>query len=171
MPVLKQHSLEFISRSPEQTRRIGMRLGALLSTGDVICLVGDLGAGKTTLVQGICSGWGSLDNASSPTFVLVNVYRRPEGDSLYHLDAYRLAGASEAEDLDLDSLMESGPLVIEWADRIQAVLPEEGLWMNLVWVDQEQRDFVVVARGERYQALLSDLRTQVYGIVSSAAPV
>ena len=164
MPVLKQHSLEFISRSPEQTRRIGMRLGALLKTGDVICLVGDLGAGKTTLVQGISSGWGSLDNASSPTFVLVNVYRRPDGGSLYHLDAYRLVNAAEAEDLDLDMLMESGPLVIEWADRIRAALPKDCLWITLVWVDQEQRDFVVAAQGGRYQALLNNLRTQVYGI-------
>jgi tRNA threonylcarbamoyladenosine biosynthesis protein TsaE len=170
MPVLKQHSLEFISRSPEQTRRIGMRLGALLQIGDVICLVGDLGAGKTTLVQGISSGWGSLDSASSPTFVLVNVYRRPDGGSFYHLDAYRLVDAAEAEDLDLNALMESGPLTIEWADRIQAALPEESLWITLVWVDQEQRDFVVTARGERYQTLLSDLRLQVYGIFDWVSP-
>lgn len=147
-----------------------MRLGALLKNGDVVCLVGDLGAGKTTLVQGISAGWGSLDNASSPTFVLVNVYRRPDGDSLYHLDAYRLANAAEAEDLDLDTLMESGPLVIEWADRIQAVLPEERLWVNLVWVDDEQRDFVVTAQGARYQALLNDLRAQVYGIFGWVSP-
>jgi tRNA threonylcarbamoyladenosine biosynthesis protein TsaE len=170
MPVLKQHSLEFISRSPEQTRRIGMRLGALLQTRDAICLIGDLGAGKTTLVQGIAAGWGSLDNASSPTFVLVNVYRRPDGGSLYHLDAYRLANAAEAEDLDLETMLESGPLVAEWADRIQAALPEEGLWINLVWVDQDQRDFVVTAQGARYQALLNDLRIQVYGIFGWVSP-
>ena len=108
-----------------------MRLGGLLQTGDVICLVGDLGAGKTTLVQGICVGWGSLDQASSPTFVLVNVYRHPNQQKLYHLDAYRLANASEAEDLDINGLQESGPLVIEWADRIQPILPDERLWINL----------------------------------------
>jgi tRNA threonylcarbamoyladenosine biosynthesis protein TsaE len=142
-----------------------MRLGALLQTCDVICLVGDLGAGKTTLVQGISAGWGSLDNASSPTFVLVNVYRRPSGEQLYHLDAYRLAGAEEAEDLDLDTFMDSGPLVIEWADRIQTALPEDGLWISLVWVDQEQRDLVVTARGAHYQSLLSDLQQQVYGVL------
>jgi tRNA threonylcarbamoyladenosine biosynthesis protein TsaE len=164
MPVLKPHSLEIISRSPEQTRRIGMRLGARLQTGDVICLVGDLGAGKTTLVQGISAGWGSLDNASSPTFVLVNVYRRPAGEQLYHLDAYRLAGVEEAEDLDLDTIIASGPLIIEWADRIQAALPEDGLWISLAWVDQEQRDLMVIARGARYQALLSGLQQQEYGV-------
>src|SRR5512139_2671207 len=98
MPVLDRQSLEFISRSAEQTRRAGMRLGALLRTGDLVCLVGDLGTGKTTLMQGVSAGWGSLDAASSPTFVLVNVYRRPDGKRLYHLDAYRLSGAGEAED-------------------------------------------------------------------------
>ena len=78
-----------------------MRLGGLLRPGDILCLVGDLGSGKTTLVQGIVSGWGSLDPVSSPTFVLVNVYRHLENKRLYHLDAYRLSGAAEAEDLDL----------------------------------------------------------------------
>jgi tRNA threonylcarbamoyladenosine biosynthesis protein TsaE len=164
MPVFKPSSLEFISRSTEQTRRVGMRLGALLQPGDVICLVGDLGAGKTTLMQGISSGWGSLDGATSPTFVLVNVYRRPDGERLYHLDAYRLTGASEAEDLDLDAMMESGPLVIEWADRIQAVLPGECLWVTLEWVDQEQRDFMITAQGARYLALLHDFRKNVFGV-------
>jgi len=124
MPILDPNSLEFISRSAEQTRRLGMRIGALLQTGDVVCLIGELGSGKTTLVQGLASGWGSLDQATSPTFVLVNVYRRPDGQRLYHLDAYRLRGAREAEDLDLDAMLETSPLVIEWAERIQETLPQ-----------------------------------------------
>ncbi len=164
MPVFKPSTLEFISRSPEQTRRVGMRLGALLQTGDVICLIGDLGAGKTTLVQGISAGWGSLDPASSPTFVLVNVYRRPERQQLFHLDAYRLTGAAEAEDLDLDSMLEAGPLLIEWADHIQDALPYGRLWVTLRWVDQNQRDFLISAQGARYQTLLRDLRKQVFGV-------
>ena len=79
MPILNPHTLEFVSRSPEQTRRLGIRLGALLRTGDILCLSGDLGAGKTTLVQGLAQGWGSLNQVSSPTFVLCNEYRRPDG--------------------------------------------------------------------------------------------
>lgn len=164
MPVLDRQSLELISRSTEQTRRAGMRLGALLQTGDLVCLIGDLGAGKTTLVQGISSGWGSMDVANSPTFVLVNVYRRPDGSRLYHLDGYRLSGAAEAEDLDLDALIESGPLVIEWADRIQESLPRDRLWVTLHWVDENQRDIVFTAFGPRYQALLLNLRKQFYGV-------
>jgi len=76
MPILDAQTLDFFSRSPEQTRRLGMKLGALLQKGDLLCLSGDLGAGKTTLMQGIAQGWGTLDAVSSPTFVLVNVYRR-----------------------------------------------------------------------------------------------
>jgi tRNA threonylcarbamoyladenosine biosynthesis protein TsaE len=164
MPVLDLKSFEFISRSAEQTRRLGMRLGSMLEAGDVVGLVGDLGAGKTTLVQGISAGWGSLDPASSPTFVLVNVYRRPEGAQLFHLDAYRLSGPKEAEDLDLDTLIDSGPLVIEWADRIEETLPKERLWVSLRWIDTDQRDLVITAAGARYTAMLSELRERLYGV-------
>ncbi len=165
MPVLDRQSLEFISRSAEQTRRIGMRLGALLRPGDLVCLVGDLGAGKTTLVQGIAAGWGSRDAGNSPTFVLVNVYRRMDGGRLYHLDAYRLSGAAEAIDLDLDALLEGGPLVIEWAERIQSALPPERLWITLRWADENQRDMVFTAAGQRYETMLRQLRKQVFGVM------
>lgn len=157
--------MEFISRGADQTRRLGMRMGALLQSGDLICLMGDLGSGKTTLVQGLAAGWGSLDKASSPTFVLVNVYRRPGGCKLYHLDAYRLSGAREAEDLDLDAMLETGPMVVEWAERIQDALPRDNLRVNLSWMDEDQRDLVFIARGERYQKLLSSVRKQVFGVM------
>ena len=165
MPVLDSQSLEFISRSVEQTRRTGIRLGMLLQPGDVICLVGDLGAGKTTLVQGISSGWGSSDPASSPTFVLVNVYRRPDGKRLFHLDAYRLDSVAEAEDLDIDALIETGPLVVEWADRIQEALPKDHLWVTLHWIEEYQRDLLFTAHGHRYKTLMFDLRRQIYGVL------
>lgn len=164
MPILDPHSMEFISRSSEQTRRAGMRLGELLQPGDVICLIGDLGAGKTTLVQGISAGWGSLDGVSSPTFVLVNVYRRPEGQRLFHLDAYRLSGPAEAEDLDLDMLIENGPLVIEWADRIEEVLPAGRLWVKMRYIDNEQRDLLITAHGLRYEQMLHEFRRQLFGV-------
>jgi tRNA threonylcarbamoyladenosine biosynthesis protein TsaE len=164
MPVLDRQSLEFISRSAEQTRRVGMRLGALLRPGDLICLVGDLGAGKTTFVQGIAAGWGSLDAGNSPTFVLVNVYRHGNGGRMYHLDAYRLGGPAEALDLDLETLLESGPLMVEWADRIEAALPAERLWITMRWADENQRDMVFTAAGRRYLELLKQLQKQIYGV-------
>jgi len=163
MPILDPHSLEIISRSAEQTRRVGMRLGTLLQPCDLIGLVGDLGSGKTTLVQGIAAGWGSLDPASSPTFVLVNVYRRPDGLQLFHLDAYRLSGPAEAIDLDLDSMLDQGPMLVEWAERVQAALPPDGLWVHLNYVSENQRDMIVTARGEHYNELLVRFRKLVYG--------
>lgn len=142
-----------------------MRLGSLLIPGDVICLVGELGAGKTTLAQGIASGWGSLDQVTSPTFVLVNVYRRLDGERLFHLDAYRISDAVEAITLDIDAMIDSGPLVVEWADRIQQALPEKHLSINFQWIDAEQRDMMIKAHGQRYQELLTDFRRHVYGVV------
>ncbi len=163
MPILEQNSLEFISRGSEHTQRVGIRLGSLIRKGDVVCLVGELGSGKTTLVRGLAVGWGSLDSVSSPSFVLVNVYRRPDGGRLYHMDAYRLSGALEAEDLDLDAMIETGPLVIEWAERIQLILPKDHLWITLRWINTDQRDMVFSARGEYYQKLLATFRKHVYG--------
>jgi tRNA threonylcarbamoyladenosine biosynthesis protein TsaE len=164
MPILDRNSLEIISRSAEQTRRVGMRLGALLHPGDVVCLIGDLGAGKTTFVQGLAAGWGSLDPVSSPTFVIVNLYRRLDKQLLYHLDAYRLSGPAEAVDLDLDAMLEGGSLVIEWADIIAEALPDERLWVNLHYVDEDQRDLVFSAHGSHYDQILSTFRAQVYGV-------
>lgn len=163
MPILNSRSMEFISRSPEQTRRVGMRLGGMLQTGDVIGLVGDLGSGKTTLVQGVASGWGSLDPVCSPTFVLVNVYRHPEGGKLFHLDAYRLSGPAEAEDLDVTTMLEAGPLVVEWAERIREVLPIDHLQVRMAYVDESCRDLILSAHGPRYELLLTDIRKQIYG--------
>ena len=163
MPILEPNSLEFISRGTEHTQRVGIRLGSLIGKGDVVCLVGDLGSGKTTLVRGLAAGWGSLDSVSSPSFVLVNVYRRPDGGRLYHLDAYRLSGEREAEDLDLEPMIETGPLVIEWAERIQLILPEDHLWITMRWINNEQRDMVFSARGAYYQKLLANFRKRVYG--------
>jgi tRNA threonylcarbamoyladenosine biosynthesis protein TsaE len=163
MPILDPLSVEFISRGTEYTRRIGMRLGALLLKGDVICLVGDLGSGKTTFVQGLAAGWGSLDRVSSPTFVLVNLYRRFDGEKFYHLDAYRLTDGREADELDLDMIIEDGVLAVEWAERIDSVLPLEYLRVTLRWIDIEQRDLIFSPVGERYKSLLSGLRKRVYG--------
>jgi tRNA threonylcarbamoyladenosine biosynthesis protein TsaE len=163
MPILDSRTLEFFSRSPEQTRRLGMRLGALLQIGDLICLHGDLGAGKTTLVQGIAQGWGTLDSISSPTFVLVNTYRRPDRQNLCHMDAYRLANPAEGEDLDIDLMLSTGALVIEWAERIQPVLPRQRLWIKMRWIADEQRGMVFLPEGAHYEKLLAEFRRQSFG--------
>jgi tRNA threonylcarbamoyladenosine biosynthesis protein TsaE len=135
----------------------------MLKPGDVIWLIGDLGTGKTTLVQGMAAGWGSMDPVSSPTFVLVNMYRRADDSRLYHLDAYRLDGPSEAIDLDIDEMLYKGSLVVEWADRIGAVLPSECLRVSLRWMGDTHRDLYFTAKGKRYQTLLLAFREKVYG--------
>ena len=163
MPILDQNSLEFISRGTEYTRRVGIRLGTLLKEGDVVCLEGDLGSGKTTLVQGMAVGWGSLDQVTSPTFVLVNLYRRLDGGYFNHLDAYRLKDSTEAEELDMEALMETGIMVVEWAERIKSALPVDHLWVSLRMVDKDQRDLIFSARGAYYESLLVNFRKRIYG--------
>lgn len=163
MPILAPNTVEIFSHSAEQTRRVGMRLGAMLQPGDLLCLQGDLGAGKTTFVQGLAQGWGALDAVSSPTFVLVNVYRRADGGQFFHMDAYRLESTPEAEELDFESMLVQGPLVIEWADRVRDILPPHWLWIELDDLDDDRRVLRLNPTGPRYERLLTDLRRAVYG--------
>ncbi len=163
MPILDSHMLEFFSRSPEQTRRVGARLGGLIQAGDIICLQGDLGAGKTTFVQGLAQGWGSMDAVSSPTFILVNMYRREDGAQLYHLDTYRLESIPEAEELDLDSMLLEGALVVEWPERLGDLVPSERLWIHFEHMEEEHRQMRLVASGKRYDDLLEKIRQSLFG--------
>lgn len=135
----------------------------MLKPGDIICLCGDLGAGKTTLVQGIAQGWGSIDAVSSPTFVLVNTYRKPGGENLFHLDAYRIESALEAEDLDLDMMFEQGAFIAEWAERIDKVLPKDRLTITLRWVADEHRAMSLKSTGAHYEQMLADFQHKVVG--------
>jgi tRNA threonylcarbamoyladenosine biosynthesis protein TsaE len=163
MPILDDHTMDFFSRSPDHTRRVGMRLGQALQTGDVICLQGDLGAGKTTFVQGIAQGWGSVDSVSSPTFILVNVYRGADHNQLFHMDAYRLDSTPEAEELDLDAMLAQGPLIIEWPEHMERLIPGERLWVQLEYVDEEEREMRFKSSGKRYDDLLQVIREATFG--------
>ena len=164
MAILDENTLDFISRSPEQSRRIGMRLGAILEEGDIVCLQGDLGAGKTTFVQGLAQGWGTLDPVTSPTFIIVNMYRRPDESQLFHLDTYRLESAPEAEMLDLDEMLATGALVIEWPERIESILPKNRLWINLEYIAEEQRRLQFTAQGTHYQNMIEKIRKSAFGV-------
>ncbi len=162
MPIYDSNTLEFFSRSPEQTRRLGIRIGVLLKPGDIICLSGELGSGKTTLVQGISQGWGSLDGVTSPTFIIVNEYHKPDGKSLYHLDAYRLQNAFEAEDLDIDQMIEEGILIIEWPEQIEDAIPNERLTIKMQWMADEQRGMLFQPQGVRYHKLMAEFRQAAF---------
>jgi tRNA threonylcarbamoyladenosine biosynthesis protein TsaE len=164
MPILNDRSLDFISHSPEQTQRFGVRFGELLRQGDVILLHGDLGAGKTTLAQGIARGWGAIDPASSPTFVLINEYRRADSARLMHLDAFRLNKPAEVALLGLEDLFDRGdPIMIEWPERIEGFLPEQAMTTRLRWVDDSRRAIRLEASGVRYDRLLRQFRQSAFG--------
>ncbi|MBN1180035.1 MAG: tRNA (adenosine(37)-N6)-threonylcarbamoyltransferase complex ATPase subunit type 1 TsaE [Anaerolineae bacterium] len=166
-PILNDHSLEFISRSPEQTRRVGARLGQLLQGGEVICLQGGLGAGKTVLCQGIGRGWGVAQPLISPTFVLMRQHRRPSGHQmLIHLDFYRLEDPREADGLGLDDWLGHPDVVsvIEWPERAAAVLPEEHLWIQIDTIGEEQRRLLFTAHGPSYHDMLLAFRQATFGV-------
>ncbi len=164
MPILEGQSLDFLSHSPEQTVRLGVRLGELLHRGDVICLAGDLGSGKTTLAQGIARGWGTLDQVTSPSFILINEYRRADPQKLFHMDAFRMRGEFEADLLGFDELLAAdGCLVIEWPERIAELIPEDHLWVQLRWVDELRRGLNFIAKGSRYERILESFRAAAFG--------
>jgi tRNA threonylcarbamoyladenosine biosynthesis protein TsaE len=143
-----------ITKSAQKTRDLGRKLGQLLQSGDLLCLQGDLGAGKTTLTQGIAAGWGSSDSVSSPTFVMVNLYRAADETPLYHMDAYRIESLPEAAQLGLDDMLAEGALIVEWPERIEPLLPKERLWLNLTHISETERQLEISANGTRHEALL-----------------
>lgn len=160
VPILKDGEVDIISSSAEQTARLGARLGTLLQPGDVICLSGDMGAGKTVFSAGIGKGWGALTDVTSPTFNLVHVHER-EADSqkLYHLDCYRLHSAEDAESVGLDEILSgSGPAVFEWPENILSALPAQRLWIDLRILEVNRRSLMITATGTRYEQLLEHFR-------------
>jgi len=167
MPILNEHMLDFMSHSPAQTRRFGIRLGGLLRAGDLVCLEGSLGTGKTCLVQGIGRGMGVGEAITSPTFTLIAEYQPPKpAPRLYHVDVYRLADArSEAVALGLEEyVLGDGVCVVEWADRVRDLLPDEHLWIALRHVDQSKRGLAITAAGSRYEELLAQFRKSAFGV-------
>jgi tRNA threonylcarbamoyladenosine biosynthesis protein TsaE len=137
---------------PAATGRAGAALAGLLAAGDVVGLVGDLGAGNTALVQALVAALGAPDAATSPTFTLVNEYR---GGRLpvWHADLYRLEKARELDEIGLDDAMRGGEgvVLVEWADRFD-VLPRDHLRLDLA-IDGDGRRLVVSGQGRRGQAL------------------
>ena len=143
--------------SAAATYDLGRRLGAAAMPGQVIALRGDLGAGKTTLTQGIAAGLGIAARVTSPTFTLVNEHHGRL--TLYHVDLFRIDQVGEAIAFGLeDYLYSDGVCVIEWAERVVEVLPPERLWITFHHLDTTKRRITLRASGERYQQLLKNFQ-------------
>jgi tRNA threonylcarbamoyladenosine biosynthesis protein TsaE len=152
-PISKGTATEILTRSPEETRRVGAALGTHAHAGAVILLMGELGSGKTCLTQGILAGLGSKESARSPTFVLATQY--PGRLTLYHLDLYRLERVAEMEDIGLDEyLFGDGVCVVEWAEKALPLFPEERLEVHLERTGETERRLTLSAHGPRHTVLL-----------------
>jgi tRNA threonylcarbamoyladenosine biosynthesis protein TsaE len=122
--------IELVTESPDETFDIGRRIAALLLPGSIIALNGVLGSGKTYLTKGIAFGLGINENITSPTYTIINEYEAP--CAFYHIDAYRLNGDKDFEDIGGNEIIESGCIcVIEWSDKIQKSIPEEKIAIHL----------------------------------------
>jgi tRNA threonylcarbamoyladenosine biosynthesis protein TsaE len=152
------HLFKVVSRNPEQTQKLGFRLGKLASPGDIFLLVGNLGTGKTCLTQGIANGLDIQEYTHSPSFVLMREYqgRLP----LYHVDLYRLDNIGEIVNLGLDEYLEGkGLCVIEWADKGMTVLPQNHLLIKLSHAAENERKFEFEPHGERYKKMIKSLES------------
>lgn len=150
-------SLELITHRPEQTQQFGTRLGKIARPGDVILLVGKLGAGKTCLAQGIAWGLGIDDYAVSPSFVLVReLYGRLP---LYHVDFYRLENLAEIAELGLDEYFYGrGVSVVEWAEKALELLPPEHLLIEMDYISENERRLKLKPSGKRYREMVAGLK-------------
>jgi tRNA threonylcarbamoyladenosine biosynthesis protein TsaE len=143
--------LEVVSKRVEDTLRVGEILGQCLSPGDVVALMGELGSGKTCLTQGIARGMGvsASYHVTSPTFTLINEY--PGDIKLHHMDVYRLSGPVDLEDLGYEEYFYGdGVVVVEWAEKIESVLPVEKCWfVRLRYVDENTREIALSGPADR----------------------
>jgi len=160
---LSQHMnrLELVSHRPEQTQRLGVSIGELALAGDVFLLVGELGAGKTCLTQGIAWGLDINEYTLSPSFVIVReLYGRLP---LYHIDLYRLDHIDEIEELGLDDyLYGNGVCVVEWAERGLSILPAEHLLIQISHVSDTERSFQFRPTGQHYREILRQLKQSLF---------
>jgi len=136
---MNKRSLVKITKSEEETREIGRAIGKDLLPGDIICLTGELGSGKTTITQGIAQGVGVRSFVSSASFKLINEY---EGRiPVYHFDLFRLDKLSEVEELGYrEYFYNQGVTIIEWAEKIKPLWPEERIEIELKIVSENARE-------------------------------
>ncbi len=145
-------------RDAAATQAVAARLAAVLRPGDLILIEGDLGAGKTTFTQGMARALGVGEAVTSPTFVLMNVYRTSAGFDLVHVDVYRLDLLSEVVDLALPEMLEDGAVVaVEWGERAAAALPGDHLRVRIDAPDEGVRAITFQPHGASWEGRLESL--------------
>jgi tRNA threonylcarbamoyladenosine biosynthesis protein TsaE len=160
---------DLISHSPQQTRNVGLHLGQILQPGDVVLLFGQIGSGKTLLTQGIAAGLHIDGYVQSPTFTLVVEHEGTSGEgnpiTLYHLDLYRIEDPGEIDTFGHEEYLDDpeGIVVIEWPERLGAMIPEEHLLITIEYLADTKRKLMFFSRGDRYRARVSAFREEVFG--------
>ncbi len=146
-----------ITRSPEETGELAFFLARHLKPGDVVCLSGDLGAGKTLFVKSAAKALGVEEEVTSPTFALVNVYQGRL--TIYHFDLYRLQHPEQLIDIGFDEYVNGdGISLIEWPDEFKTALPEQYLWIEISRLAENERNWRFLPQGEKYEALSEELK-------------
>lgn len=160
-------SVTIETRSAEETRRLALALTPILLPGDVLALSGDLGAGKTTFVQGLAAGLKVPEHVTSPTFVLMKEYAGGKYP-LMHIDIYRLDMVQEVIDLGWDEFLDPGHVVaIEWGDAVEPLLPREHLIVKLTYADEDSvRHVTLVPRGPNWRSRIETVRILMSDIFS-----
>ncbi len=160
---------EFITQNHIETKKLGKLLARELSGGEVICLSGELGAGKTTFTQGLLEGLGAQKPYTSPTFVVMKEYKTRDpvkslcshGASnnkkmvnsrirkVYHFDAYRVS-SGDILNLGWEEMLadESNICIVEWADKIKEIIPRRAIWLGFEWMDEKKRKIILVKKEE-----------------------
>lgn len=176
--------LSATTRSPEQTRALGRALGEVLRAGDLIMLSGGLGAGKTTLTQGIGEGMGVRGRVASPTFIVARVHPSPVGGpDLIHADAYRISDLEDLETLDLDSSLADSVTVVEWGEGKTEGMSSERLEIAVVratggtagrtggaidleTMDDGERRIELRPHGSRWDGILGRVLVRARGLIA-----
>jgi len=153
--------VDLVSDSPQETQEFGASLGQLLRSGEVICLEGELGSGKTTFIQGLGRGLGVDGPITSPTFTLVSEYRG-KNLTFYHVDLYRVEGLREIIASGLDDLFfGDGVCAIEWAEKARGIVPRERLWVTLRHGGERRRFISLEAQGSIYEEVVGSFQRRL----------
>ncbi len=150
--------MEIILKGLKDTEKFAIKLGKLLGPGDIVCLNGDLGAGKTTMTKSIGLGLGVEEYITSPSFALINQYRGRM--MVYHFDVYRLEEVDELYDLGFDEyFFGQGVCIIEWAERIEKMIPKERIVIDIKKTDNiDERILHISGSGDRYKEIIKELK-------------